>query len=93
MLQHPIRYLDIDDLQVLSLLLKPNVRLKEIAGKLNLTPPAIIHRFNKYRTHLPDFELTTSGTPVQRLVLSEKSKEICRKARKTLNFLTTEITF
>jgi hypothetical protein len=73
-----IRILDVDDLAILSAFASGNFRTKDMAWFLGLTPPAISHRLNKYRRHLPGFE---EGQPTPRFLA------FCRKAQKALDVL------
>lgn len=84
MIQHHLRHLDIDDLIILSSIVSPNCCFSGIARTLGLTPPAVTHRVNKYREHIPNFSITTKRG---KYVLSPETKDFCIKAKKALNAL------
>lgn len=85
-----IRYLDIDDLIIMTIALENGLVTLKIAGKLVLTPPAISHRLNKYaRIFGPDiYAAKLVKAKKARKELSEKGRKIfrtCAKAFKILN--------
>jgi len=77
-----LRYFDLDDLILLKLLLQPDISLSKVALALGLAKPAIVHRMNKYRMHIPElFDLSVG----QRLTaLPPKTRELCLKAEQAL---------
>jgi len=77
-----VRYLDIDDLIILSSILKPTVNFGKVAKSLGITPPALSHRLVKYRNHIPDFDYDANVK-----YLSNSVVDICTKARLALNAL------
>lgn len=90
MLNSHIRFLDIDDLIILSSILSPDYNLSDVASDLGLTPPAISHRLKKYRTYIPDFSLTTSKKKKgQYYELTSETREFCLKAKQALTTLLT----
>lgn len=87
MLATHLRHLDIDDLIILSALLREE-KFKDISASLRLTPPALSHRLNKYRKYLPNFYLETARTGVTKAYpLCEETKQICIKAKQALDIL------
>jgi len=80
-----LRYLDVDDLLILKLLLSPLTQV-EIAKTMGLTPPALTHRVNKYRDRIPNFEVKNNGSRKLRK-LTESSREFCERAAKALDAL------
>jgi hypothetical protein len=83
-----LRFLDIDDLIIMKMLLVAP-RLTDISKALGLTPPALSHRLRKCRTHLPGFELKVAKGSHKR-ELSETARLLCLKATKALSILTGE---
>jgi hypothetical protein len=83
-----LRYLDIDDLIILTSLLEGQ-KLGQIALYLQLTPPALSHRIKKYRTFIPNFTLDsgTKGNWHQTYPLEEETKNICIRAQQALGIL------
>ena len=77
-----LRYLDVDDLLILKLLLSPRNQV-EIARIMGLTPPALTHRINKYRDCIPNFEVKNNGSRE----LTESSRQFCERASKALDAL------
>lgn len=86
-----LRYLDIDDLIILTSLLN-SVALKDIAKSMGLTPPALTHRLNKYRLHIPNFNLhkKTKGCTKKAYPLDDQTRQICIKAKQALDTLSNE---
>jgi len=82
-----LRHLDIDDLIILKSLLEPDLCLKNIARSLGLTPPALTHRLNKYRTYIPNFELATKKLAKKTPPLTEETIKICNRAKQALDTL------
>lgn len=85
-----IRHLDIDDLIVLSSLLDEQP-LWKISRKLGVTPPALSHRLNKYRVHIPDFKFNSQKgfNNSCSYSLDEPTKIVCQKAKQAMEILTT----
>jgi hypothetical protein len=85
-----LRYLDIDDLIILTSLLQGQ-RLGQIAISLKLTPPALSHRIKKYRTFIPNFTLDSGSRGNWRKIdfysLTDDTKQICIKAKQALGIL------
>lgn len=81
-----LRHLDIDDLIILTSLLQPEPILKNIAKSLGLTPPALTHRINKYREHIPNFQLLTKNKSTNRPMTPEMM-QICNRAKQALDTL------
>lgn len=78
-----LRHLDVDDLFILSSLLeKP--KLSALAKNLLVTAPAISHRLQKYRIHIPEFDMIHRKDSFE---LSEDTKKFCVKAKQALNAL------
>jgi predicted transcriptional regulator len=86
MIQHHLRYLDIDDLIILSSLLSPDFCFVDVAKTLGLTPPAVTHRVNKYRTHIPNFSVKTQ-TKRGKYQVSPETRAFCLKAKEALTML------
>ena len=81
-----LRYLDIDDLIILTSL-SHSIALKDIAKLLRLTPPALSHRLKKYRLHIPNFNLPKTVGGTKTYPLDEQTKQICIKAKQALDTL------
>ena len=86
MIQHHLRHLDIDDLIILSSIVSPGFCFSDIAKTLGLTPPAVTHRLNKYREHIPNFSIQTQ-TKRGHYILSPEAKAFCFKVKEALNVL------
>jgi hypothetical protein len=86
MIQHHLRHLDIDDLIILSSIVAPDFCCSDVAKTLGLTPPAVTHRLNKYRLHIPNFSIKTQAKRGH-YILSPETKAFCIKAREALNAL------
>jgi hypothetical protein len=83
MIQPHLRHLDIDDLIILSSLLSPDSCFVDVAKTLGLTPPAVTHRVNKYRNHIPNFSVQTK-TRRGKFQVSPETKIFCLKAKEAL---------
>jgi len=89
MINNHLRVLDIDDLIILASMISPNYNLSDVASDLGLTPPAVSHRLKKYRTHIPDFSLTTSKKKGPYYELTPETRNFCLKAKQALTTLLT----
>ena len=91
-MQSYLRYLDFDDLIILTSILD-NKPLKDIAKSLGITPPALSHRLRKYKAHIPNFEIKSvqkkgNGNKWQYSdSLTEGAKQFCSKAKLALETL------
>lgn len=81
-----LRYLDIDDLIILSCL-GDQIRYKDISAFLGLTPPALCHRIKKYKEFVPNFNIDAKAYPYK---VDEATKEIFMRAKQALDILSKQ---
>jgi len=83
-LQHPFRFLDLEDFIVLSLIGKEGYSLKKVAQELGVTASNITHRTKKYKEIWPEFNLVYSKTLGRPLKPDAKTQIICDMATKVI---------
>jgi hypothetical protein len=73
-MQSYLRYLDVDDLIILTSLLD-STPFTLIAKSLGITPPALSHRLRKYESHIPNFQIKSIPKGNQKVYSDSMSEE------------------